>query len=130
MHSLSFLLALAFLILGMAGVPAVTSAENLRSFVMPHIFFGGAVLFTSFYAIKEPRHGLAGAAFLVFLAFLTNAATCIGAVAGGSYEWSRLEHRNAFLVLLLSSCYLALALRSWKQARRKRAIAELENGAG
>ena len=130
MHALSFLLAIALLALAMAGIPAVTSTEDLRAIVMPGIFFGGAVLIASLYAIKEPRHGLAGAAFLVFLSFLTNSATLIGAVTGGSYEWSRHEYRITTLALLLSTFYLGAALRSWKQARKARAIAELENETG
>ena len=130
MHALSFLLAFALLALGMAGIPAAASTEDLRAIVMPGIFFGGAVLIASLYAIKEPRHGLAGAAFLVFLSFLTNFATLIGAVTGGTYAWSRHEHRIATLVLLLSTFYLGAALRSWKQARKARIIAELENGTG
>lgn len=127
MHALSFLLAIALLALGMTGIPAAASTEDLRAIVMPGIFFGGAVLIASLYAIKEPRHGLAGATFLVFLSFLTNSATLIGAITGGAYEWARHEHRVATLILILSASYLGAALRSWKQTRKARAIAELEN---
>ena len=129
MHTLSFLLAIILLALGLSGVPAATTTEDLRSMVTPGIFFGGAILIASLYAIKEPHHGLAGAAFLVFLAFLTNAATCIGSIAGGTYEWSRHEHRIATLVLLLTTFYIGTALRSWKKARKTRALEELEKGA-
>ena len=66
---------------------------------------------------------------MVFLTFLTNAATCIGAVTGGTYEWPRHEHRMSTLVLLLSTFYLGAAVHSWKKARKNRAMAELENNA-
>jgi hypothetical protein len=128
MHILSFLLALALLATGIVGIPEGGSTGELRSIAMPGIFFGGAVLIASLYAIMEPRHGLAGATFLAFLAFLTNAATCIGATTGGTYEWASPEHRNATLVLLMCTFYLGAALRSWKHARKQRVIAELENG--
>lgn len=127
MHILSFLLALALLAMGIAGIPEGASTGELRSIAMPGIFFGGAVLIASLYAIMEPRHGLAGATFLAFLAFLTNAATCIGAATGGTYQWTSPEHRNATLVLLMCTFYLGAASRSWKHARKQRVIAELEN---
>jgi hypothetical protein len=128
MHILSFLLAFALLAMGIAGIQEVGSTRELRSIAMPGIFSGGAVLIASLYAIVEPRHGLAGATFLAFLAFLTNAATCIGPAIGGTYEWASPEHRNATLALLLCTFYLGAAFRSWKHARKQRVIAELENG--
>jgi len=128
MHILSFLLAIALLAMGIAGVQEGASTGQLQTIAMPGIFFGGAVLIASLYAIVEPRHGLAGATFLAFLAFLTNTATCISSATGGTYEWASLEHRNATLALLMCTFYLGAALRSWKHARKQRVIAELENG--
>ena len=75
---LNFLYATCLLILGVIGLLNVEEPPDVRALGLPGLFFGGAVLFCSCYAIKEPRHGVAGASFLAFLAFLTSAATMGG----------------------------------------------------
>lgn len=89
---------------------------------MPGIFFGGAVLIASLYAIRETRHGLAGASFLAFLAFLTNAASFLGAHFNGSYDWHAPADRNAFLIALTTLCYLVILFTRWKRSRKLRSM--------
>ncbi len=128
MHLLSFILALALLALGSIGLQDAGSAKALQSQAMPGLFFGGAILIASLYGIRERRHGLAGASFLAFLGFLTSASSMIPAVTGGTFAWSRVDHRSAFLVVLLCALYLGAAFCRWKRTRRQHAIEKLRDG--
>jgi hypothetical protein len=83
------------------------------------------VFLCAFFALKEPRHGLAGASFLAFLAVLTNLATIGGPLLRGGYRWHLSQHRLATLVAVVSLIYLACALRWWRRRRRAQALAEL-----
>ncbi|MFM1561626.1 MAG: hypothetical protein ACKJSK_20155 [Roseibacillus sp.] len=123
---LSFLYALALLGLGITGVLSSSNAEELRAFALPGLFFGGSTLFCSIFAIKEPRHGMAAASFLVFLAFLTNTSPLAGHLVRGTYDWSHPAHRISSMTWAVSLIYLSIAFAKWKRGRRARAIAELE----
>lgn len=128
MHVLSFILALALLTLGSLGLQGADSAKSLQSEAMPGLFFGGSILIASLYGIRERRHGMAGASFLAFLAFLTSASSSIRTMAGGTFVWARADHRHAFLVALLCACYLGAAFFKWKKTRRQHAVENLQSG--
>ncbi len=125
---LSFLYALALLTLGVLGLLGVSEPGGVRTLALPGLFFGGAVLFCSFFALKEPRHGLAGASFLAFLAFLTNSATLVGHLTSRTYDWSNPGHRLGTAIWAASLFYLLAAFLTWKRTRRAGAIAQLEKG--
>ena len=124
LHTLSFILAGVLLIVGIAGLTQSNSIQELRACAMPGIFFGGAILIASLYALKECRHGLAGASFLAFLAFLTNAASFLGAHSAGRYNWNTPGDRSATLLFLATLLYLAVAFTRCKRSRRQRAMEE------
>ena len=128
MHSFTFLLAVALLTLGAVGMIGSSSLDEIQANASPGLFFGGSILIASFYALREPRHGMAAASFLTFLAFLTNASTVLGELLRGSFEWLRIDHRHASLVMTLSAIYLGLSYRGWRRARRSAALAALEEG--
>ena len=128
MHLLSFILALALLTLGITGLKDAGSAEALQSQATPGLFFGGAILIASLYGIRERRHGMAGASFVAFLAFLTSASGTIPALSRGTFDWSRADHRSASLVLVLCAFYLGAIFYKWKRARRQHAIEKLRDG--
>lgn len=128
MLKLTFVHALGLLALGVLGVLHSSNAPELRAFGVPGLFFGGATLFSAFFARRELRHGLAAAAFLSFLAFLTNGWSVVTTLYRGSYDFSHPGHRIATGVFLLCSLYLAAGIVAWKRARRAQAIAELEAG--
>ena len=117
MHSFTFLLAVALLTLGAVGMIGSSSPDEIQANASPGLFFGGSILIASFYALREPRHGMAAASFLTFLAFLTNASTVLGELLRGSFEWLRIDHRHASLVMTLSAIYLGLSYRGWRRAR-------------
>lgn len=122
----TFLHAFALLALGVVGALGAEDAGELRAFAIPGIFFGGAILFCAFFALKEPRHGMAGAAFLSFLVVLTNGWSVFNTIFRGSYDPSRTGHLVAGGVFLLSVFYLALSAAIWKHRRKAAALAELE----
>ncbi len=124
----SSIYALTLLIVGFFGLTIAHSAEDLRAIALPGLFFGGAVLFSSLYAIKEPRHGLSAASFLGFLAFLTSSASLITSMAQGGFNYSGPEDRTAAHIALASFIYLVIAFRTWKRKRRAQAIKELAQG--
>ena len=128
MLKLTFVHALGLLTLGVLGVIHSSNAPELRAFGIPGLFFGGATLFSAFFALRNPRHGLAAAAFLSFLAVLTNGWSVITTLYRGTYDFAHPGHRIASGVFLLCGLYLTLAVLAWKRANRARAIAELETG--
>jgi len=128
MHFLSFFYALALLALGVTGVLNSSNAAELRAFALPGLFFGGATLFCSFYALIEFRHGMAAASFLAFLAFLTNSSPLAGHFFRGTYDWSHPAHRLSSLIWALATIYLSIAFTRWKRTRREQAIASLKAG--
>lgn len=125
----SFIYALMLLAVGLFGMQGVTTAEEIHAVALPGLFYGGATLISSLYAIKEPRHGLSAASFLSFLAFLTNSASLITAFAKGGFQSSDPANRSAALVTVASLIYLVIALLTWKRNRREQAIKELQEGA-
>jgi hypothetical protein len=125
MLPLSFLYAAALLGLGILGLNAGATPDEARALGLPGLYFGGGVLLCSFFALREPRHGLAGASFLAFIAFVTNSGTLFTPLARGSYAWSEPELRLSTFVWGASAIYLACAVRWWKRRRRADALANL-----
>jgi len=126
MHTLSFLYAICLLVLGLLGLMSASEPGEVRALGIPGLFFGGAVLFCSFFALKEPRHGLSGAAFLVFLAFLTTAGNLAGHLTRATFDLSHPDQRIAVAIWTASLLYLAAALVTWKRLRRARAMEDLK----
>lgn len=122
---LSFLHAAALLALGILGLGAGTSPEETRALGLPGLYFGGGTLFCALFALKEPRHGLAGASFLAFLAFLTSAASLVGPMTRGDFDWSAPRDRIHAAVWAASTIYLTCAVISWKRRRRAATLAEI-----
>lgn len=126
MIPLSFLYGLALLVVGMAGLQSGGDPNEARALGLPGLYFGGGIFLCSFFALREPRHGLAGASFLAFIAVVTNAANLLGPLTSGEYQWATPAHRLTTLVLAISTVYLACAFRWWKRARRAAALAALQ----
>ena len=128
MHSLTFILAVALLILGLAGLLETTSAAEIQRRASPGLFFGGSILIASLYAFRERRHGMAAASFLSFIAFLTSAPPALKPIYRGTYDWLLIEHRQPTIIMLASALYLSAAFTSWKRTRRTLAIKSLKEG--
>jgi hypothetical protein len=124
----SFLYAAVLLVLGFLGLQAGTDPNEARALGLPGLYFGGGALLCSFFALKEPRHGLAGATFLAFIAVLTNAMTIGGPLFQGTFDWSDPRHRLSTLIAGASVVYLATSIRWWKRQKRAEAIAALSGG--
>ena len=126
MHSLTFILAVALLILGLPGLLDTTSAAEIQKRASPGLFFGGSILIASLYAFRERRHGMAAASFLAFVALLTSVAPALKPIYRGTYDWLLVEHRQPTIIMLASALYLSAAFTSWKRSRRAMAIKSLE----
>ncbi len=125
MHVLSFLYAFCLLALGVGGILAADEPGEVRALALPGLFFGGAALFCSLFALREPRHGLAGASFLGFLAFLTSAGGLLGSLPGGNLDLADSAQRQGAILCTASLLYITAAFLTWKRNRRLRAIADL-----
>jgi hypothetical protein len=125
---LSFLYAAAMFALGILGLNSGGDANEARALGLPGLYFGGGVLLSSLFALKERRHGLAGASFLAFLAFVTNSGTLFGPLSRGAYDWSAPALRLSTLLWAASAVYLRIAVTWWKRKRRAEAIAVLRGG--
>lgn len=125
MHVLSFLYAFCLLALGIGGILAADEPGEVRALGLPGLFFGGAALFCSLFALREPRHGLAGSSFLAFLAFLTSAGSLLGSLTGGNLDLTDAVQRHGAILCAASLLYITTAFVTWKRRRRLRAIADL-----
>ena len=128
MHTATFILAIALLVLGLFGMLATSSASDLQTNAIPGLFFGGGILIASLYAFRERQHGMATASFLAFLAFLTSSPPVLGAVFRGSFDWLRSDLRQASLIMTLTGVYIAVAFFTWRRARRAKALSVLRGG--
>ncbi len=116
---LTFLYALSVLAMGAMGLAAAGSPEEARSLATPGFFFGGATLLCAFFALREPRHGLAGASFLAFLA-ASSSIPAIAALASRSQAaWGNPPFMITTATFGLSLLYLAGAVHAWQKYRRK-----------
>ena len=116
---LTFLYAAALLVLGVMGVAAAPVPGEIPALATPALFFGGAVLLCALFALREPRHGLAAASFLAFLATLAACGKLIGWAARGQWAAAGPGLELTMALLALSVLHLAAALLAWRRSRAR-----------